>query len=62
MSQEILGTDYSLAMLYVIWNNAAPQIAMGYWLKSFNKKPAPVPGVTFSVPDINNRKFSYVVG
>lgn len=27
---------------------------MGYWLKSFNKKPAPVPGVKFSVPEINN--------
>jgi len=29
---------------------------MGYWLKSFNKKPHPVPGVTFTVPQINNRK------
>jgi len=27
---------------------------MGYWLKSFNKKPYPVPGVTFTVPQINN--------
>lgn len=42
------------AMIYVIWNNGYPQLAMGYWLKSFNKKPNPVPGVHFSVPDINN--------
>jgi hypothetical protein len=27
---------------------------MGYWLKSFNKIPHPVPGVTFTVPQINN--------
>jgi len=27
---------------------------MGYWLKSFDKKPPPVPGVSFSVPQINN--------
>ncbi|TLD32514.1 transporter protein [Venturia nashicola] len=42
------------ALLYVIWNNAIPQVAMGYWLKSFNKKPAPVPGIHFTVPEINN--------
>lgn len=30
------------------------QPAMGFWLKSFNKKPNPVLGVNFSVPDINN--------
>ncbi|GAB1201109.1 hypothetical protein APSETT444_010496 [Aspergillus pseudonomiae] len=27
---------------------------MGYWLKSFNTTPAPVPGTSFSVPQINN--------
>lgn len=27
---------------------------MGYWLKSFNKSPSPVPGVSFTVPQINN--------
>jgi hypothetical protein len=43
-------------MVYVIWNNGGPQQAMGYWLKSFNKKPHPVPGVTFTVPEINNCK------
>lgn len=43
-------------MLYVVWNNGSPQAAMGYWLKSFNKKPDPVPGVHFTVPEINNRK------
>jgi ACS family pantothenate transporter-like MFS transporter len=26
---------------------------MGYWLKSFNKKPNPVPGVHFTIPQIN---------
>jgi ACS family pantothenate transporter-like MFS transporter len=30
---------------------------MGYWLKSFDKKPFPVPGTTFSVPQINNCEF-----
>ncbi|KAG0651102.1 Pantothenate transporter liz1 [Hyphodiscus hymeniophilus] len=45
---------YFLPLLYVIWNNGSPQVAMGYWLKSFNKHPPPVPGVTFSVPQINN--------
>jgi MFS family permease len=48
---------YLLPMLYVIWNNGGPQPAMGYWLKSFDKKPYPVPGTTFTVPQINNRKF-----
>ncbi|KAM5354784.1 hypothetical protein ACJ41O_001430 [Fusarium nematophilum] len=43
-----------LPMLYVIWNNGYPQQAMGYWLKSFNADPPPVPGRSFSVPDINN--------
>ncbi|KAE9978139.1 hypothetical protein EG328_001676 [Venturia inaequalis] len=47
---------YLLPLLYVIWNNAIPQVAMGYWLKSFNKTPPPVPGIHFSVPQINNRK------
>jgi MFS transporter, ACS family, pantothenate transporter len=46
----------NLALLYVVWNNGNPQVAMGYWLKSFNKKPHPVPGVTFTVPQINNCK------
>jgi hypothetical protein len=43
-------------MIYVIWNNGGYQPAMGYWLKSFNSNPPPVPGVKFSIPDINNRK------
>ena len=29
---------------------------MGFWLKSFDKKPAPLPGTFFTVPQINNRK------
>ncbi|KAF8848307.1 allantoate permease [Acephala macrosclerotiorum] len=45
---------YLLPLLYVVWNNGGPQIAMGYWLKSFNKKPAPVPGRTFTVAQIND--------
>ncbi|KAN0095227.1 MFS general substrate transporter [Hyaloscypha variabilis] len=45
---------YFLPMLYVTWNNGSPQPAMGYWLKSFDKKPAPLPGVTFTVPQIND--------
>jgi len=45
---------YLLPMLYVIWNNGSPQPAMGYWLKSFNKKPPPLPGTHFSVAQINN--------
>lgn len=47
---------YLLPMLYVIWNNGGPQPAMGYWLKSFNKKPNPLPGTTFTVSQINQRK------
>ena len=39
-----------------VWNNGVPQASMGYWLKSFNKKPPSVPGVSFSVPQINNRE------
>ncbi|KAH6657660.1 major facilitator superfamily domain-containing protein [Truncatella angustata] len=45
---------YLLPLLYVVWNNAFPQAAMGYWLKSFNATPAPVPGHTYTVAQINN--------
>ncbi|KAH8675048.1 major facilitator superfamily domain-containing protein [Ilyonectria robusta] len=45
---------YILPMLYVVWNNGWPQAGMGYWLKSFNVEPAPVPGTSFSIQDINN--------
>ncbi|TVY91057.1 Pantothenate transporter, partial [Lachnellula willkommii] len=41
---------YLLPLMYIVWNNGIPQEAMGYWLKSFNKKPAPLPGTTFTVP------------
>jgi MFS family permease len=47
---------YLLPLLYVLWNNGSPQPAMGYWLKSFNKKPYPLPGTTFTVSQINQRK------
>lgn len=29
---------------------------MGYWLKSFNATPPPVPGTTYTVAQINDRK------
>ncbi|KAH6970946.1 major facilitator superfamily domain-containing protein [Ilyonectria sp. MPI-CAGE-AT-0026] len=45
---------YVLPMAYVVWNNGWPQAGMGYWLKSFNVEPAPVPGTSFSIQDINN--------
>ncbi|AEO71834.1 uncharacterized protein THITE_2148444 [Thermothielavioides terrestris NRRL 8126] len=45
---------YVLPMIYIIWNNGGLQPAMGYWLKSFNADPPPVPGTHFSVPEINN--------
>ncbi|KAL2145889.1 hypothetical protein VTI28DRAFT_5971 [Corynascus sepedonium] len=44
---------YLLPLLYILWNQGAPQDAMGYWLKSFNADPPPVPGKHFSVADIN---------
>ncbi|KIV93566.1 hypothetical protein PV10_04772 [Exophiala mesophila] len=44
---------YVLPMLYVIWNNGGFQPAMGFWLKSFNKEPYPVPGTHFTIPQIN---------
>lgn len=48
---------YLLPLLYIVWNNGSPQIAMGYWLKAFNETPQPVSGITFSVSQINNRKY-----
>ncbi|KAG4416248.1 hypothetical protein IFR04_010594 [Cadophora malorum] len=46
---------WTLPNLYVLWNNPYAQPAMGYWLKSFNPKiEPPVPGVSFTVPEINN--------
>ncbi|KAF3763484.1 MFS general substrate transporter [Cryphonectria parasitica EP155] len=46
---------YVLPLIYVVWNNGYFQAAMGYWLKSFNTTPAPVPGVHYSVAQINDR-------
>jgi ACS family pantothenate transporter-like MFS transporter len=46
----------NLALLYVIWNNGIIQSPMSYWQKSFNEEPAPVPGVSYSVSEINQRK------
>ncbi|KAE8165227.1 major facilitator superfamily domain-containing protein [Aspergillus tamarii] len=45
---------YLLPLLYIVWNNGYPQPGMGYWLKSFNTTPPPLPGTSFSVPQINN--------
>ncbi|KAH8698530.1 major facilitator superfamily domain-containing protein [Talaromyces proteolyticus] len=45
---------YLLPLLYIVWNNGYPQPGMGYWLKSFDSKPAPLPGTSFSIPQINN--------
>ncbi|KAI9930667.1 hypothetical protein ASPWEDRAFT_50878 [Aspergillus wentii DTO 134E9] len=45
---------YLLPLLYIVWNNGYPQPGMGYWLKSFNKDPAPLPGTSFTVAQINN--------
>ncbi|KAK4155281.1 allantoate permease [Chaetomidium leptoderma] len=45
---------YLLPLLYILWNNGNVQNAMGFWLKSFNADPPPVPGKHFSVADINN--------
>ncbi|TVY45481.1 Pantothenate transporter [Lachnellula occidentalis] len=45
---------YLLPLLYVVWNNGIPQAAMGYWLKSFDKEPPPLPGTHFTIPQINN--------
>ncbi|CAK7203795.1 hypothetical protein SEUCBS139899_006543 [Sporothrix eucalyptigena] len=45
---------YLLPLLYILWNNSSYQNAMGYWLKSFNTDPPPVPGVSFTIRQINN--------
>ncbi|WOO80406.1 Pantothenate transporter liz1 [Vanrija pseudolonga] len=45
---------YMMPMLYVLWNNGFGQNPMGFWLKSFNSKTnPPVPGRTYTVPQIN---------
>ncbi|CAK7224498.1 hypothetical protein SBRCBS47491_005572 [Sporothrix bragantina] len=45
---------YLLPLLYILWNNGSYQNAMGYWLKSFNADPPLVPGVSFTIRQINN--------
>ena len=39
--------------MYVSFLNGEIVQPMGYWLKSFNTKPAPVHGVSYTVPQIN---------
>jgi len=46
--------SYFLPFLYIVWNNGSPQPAMGYWLKSFDAKPPPVPGKSYTISQINN--------
>lgn len=49
--------QWPTALLYIIWNNGYLQPAMGYWLKSFNADPPPVPGKSYTVAQINNCEF-----
>ncbi|KAJ6461022.1 major facilitator superfamily domain-containing protein [Mycena sanguinolenta] len=43
---------YILPIEYVLWNNGPAQSPMQYWLKSFNIKPYPVPGISYTVSQI----------
>ncbi|KAL7419497.1 hypothetical protein Q5752_005408 [Cryptotrichosporon argae] len=54
--RRLLGSwhTYFLPLLYVIWNNGYVQNPMSYYLKSFNATPAPVPGRSYTVAQINN--------
>jgi len=45
---------YILPMLFGVWGISSPQNPLLYYLKSFNAKPAPVPGRHFTIPQINN--------
>ncbi|KAL4778273.1 major facilitator superfamily domain-containing protein [Aspergillus varians] len=45
---------YLLPLIYIVWNNGYPQAGMGYWLKSFNADPPPVPGKSYTVAEIND--------
>ncbi|KAJ4422594.1 hypothetical protein N0V82_002713 [Gnomoniopsis sp. IMI 355080] len=45
---------YLLPLIYITWNNGYAQPAMGYWLKSFNASPPPVPGTSYTIAQINN--------
>ncbi|KAL8276393.1 hypothetical protein RQP46_011191 [Phenoliferia psychrophenolica] len=44
---------YLFPILYALYLPGGPQQAMGYWIKSFNATPAPVPGRHYTVPQIN---------
>jgi hypothetical protein len=57
----IMNLSLIIAILYVIWNNGIVQSPMGYWLKSFNTAPYPVPDVRYSVAQINNRESRGIV-
>ncbi|KAJ7723277.1 major facilitator superfamily domain-containing protein [Mycena maculata] len=41
-----------LPIEYVLWNNGSAQSPMQYWLKSFNIEPYPVPGISYTVAQI----------
>ncbi|KAI5478848.1 hypothetical protein MNV49_004580 [Pseudohyphozyma bogoriensis] len=47
-------------VMYALYNSGTPQQAMGYWLKSFNTTPAPVPGRTYTVSQINLLPIPYL--
>lgn len=51
---------YLFPIQYALYNSGGPQQAMGYWLKSFNSKPAPVPGKSYTVGQINLLPLPYV--
>ncbi|KAL1407393.1 hypothetical protein Q8F55_006825 [Vanrija albida] len=44
---------YVLPFVYVFWNNGGIHSALPYWMKTFNNDPPPVPGVSFTIPQIN---------
>ncbi|ORY26989.1 major facilitator superfamily domain-containing protein [Naematelia encephala] len=45
---------YVLPMVFGFWGISGPQNPLLYYLKSFNKTPAPVPGRHFTIEQINN--------
>ncbi|KAL7419273.1 hypothetical protein Q5752_006110 [Cryptotrichosporon argae] len=46
---------YLFPLCYIVWNNGGVSTnPMGYYLKSFNASPAPVPGRSYTVAQIDN--------
>lgn len=44
---------YVLPVLYTLWNQSNVQSPFRYWLKSLSADPPPVPGLRFSITQIN---------